>query len=383
MTYCHTRAVTSTATSTRIDLRFVDGLRAVAALGVAVFHTFLFTGYTHQTAEELPRPFKVLLVGDFAVPLFIVLSGFVLMLPVARHPGLVLRGGTWTFLKRRARRILPPYYASLALFLVLIAAVPLLRDEQGTVWDSKVPVTLGGVASHLALVHNVWPDKAFEINGPAWSVATEWQLYFAMPFLLLPLWRRVGMYCTVGIAVVVGWAIHFAIPEIDVAHLWFLGLFALGMAAAYALVNGVVVPRLGAIVAVVVPGYLLCLAAFNSKAHEYDWATETGLGVVIALLLLWMGQRTMSGQTSSLHAVLESRTLVWVGLWSYSIYLIHSPLLGLGNLILLETTDLPIGSHLALMAAVVLPISLVAAYLFHRLVERRFLTTHQSANQPA
>ncbi|KQQ49725.1 hypothetical protein ASF68_18010 [Plantibacter sp. Leaf314] len=64
------------------------------------------------------------------------------MLPVARTTNFELRGGFWRYLWRRAKRILPPYYAS----FVLIATVPALQSGNDTAWFNKVPITLEGVA---------------------------------------------------------------------------------------------------------------------------------------------------------------------------------------------------------------------------------------------
>ncbi len=55
--------------------------------------------------------------GQVAVDVFIVLSGYCLMLPVARAGG-ALRGGPVGYMKRRARRILPPMLASLGVAMV-------------------------------------------------------------------------------------------------------------------------------------------------------------------------------------------------------------------------------------------------------------------------
>ncbi|WP_181397340.1 acyltransferase family protein [Cryobacterium arcticum] len=360
----------------RLDFQFADGLRAIAALGVALFHTYVFTGLTGST-QALPDILEVLRLGKFAVPVFIVLSGFVLMLPVARRDDLQFRSGSLEYLKRRAKRILPPYFAAIALFLLLIWAVPLLQHPGGTVWDSKIPVTPWGVVSHFLLLHNLSGETVFQIDGPAWSVATEWQIYFAMPFLLLPIWRKFGGVVAVAVAVIAGWGIHLSVPSLDGAHFWFLGLFAFGMAAAYIVVRGIRVPHLGFSVAVLSISSIVVIMFANDIAERRAWLSETALGVVVALALVWLSQKSLSGSKTPAHLVLESRPLVWIGTWSYSAYLIHSPLLGLGNLLLLPI-GLPIGVHFLVMVVVVLPLSLACAYGFHLIVERRFMTSHQS-----
>jgi peptidoglycan/LPS O-acetylase OafA/YrhL len=59
------------------------------------------------------------------------------------------------FLRRRALRPLPPYFAALAVSLLLIGTVAPLRVARGTTWDDSLPAFgTGAIASHLLLVHN-------------------------------------------------------------------------------------------------------------------------------------------------------------------------------------------------------------------------------------
>lgn len=363
----------SSAEAGRLQFEFADGLRGVAAIAVAIFHAYAFTGRTGDQ-DELPGVFKLLLLGNYAVPVFIVLSGFVLMLPVTRE--LVIRRGTWEFFKRRARRILPPYYVSLLLFLLLIWLVPFLQAPMGTAWDSKVPVTWEGVISHVLLLHNLSPDWVYQINGPAWSVATEWQLYFAMPFLLLPLWRKVGSKMTVGAAIAIGVSVHFLLPSLDDAHFWFLGLFAMGMGAARIIALEREIPGERAIFFSI--GVLTTIAVAAAYVLPFDliWLSETAVGAFVASSLVLLARQRMRGTPGFFCRSLESEQMVTLGAWSYSVYLIHSPILALGNLILLPL-GLPILVHFALMVCAVLPLAIGVAYVFHRLVERRFMSTHQ------
>src|SRR5919112_1350677 len=94
----------------------LDGVRGLAALFVVLHHCFLmsFAGFPRNTG-----PFWLgwLLYGHFAVVVFITLSGFSLAISPARR-GWHL-GGKAVFAKRRAWRILPPYWAALAFSLVI------------------------------------------------------------------------------------------------------------------------------------------------------------------------------------------------------------------------------------------------------------------------
>src|SRR5437660_75394 len=102
----------------RFRLDFLDGIRGLAALYVALFHV----SYARQSLPEPARHLTDWLqFGHYAVGVFIVLSGYCLMLPVARSADGRLRGGVGSYLRRRAWRILPPYYAALVLALALVA----------------------------------------------------------------------------------------------------------------------------------------------------------------------------------------------------------------------------------------------------------------------
>lgn len=359
----------------RLQFAFADGLRALAALSVALLHATTFTGYLGDADRDVPWAWRFAEIGNYGVPVFIVLSGFVLMLPVARTEDLTLRGGFFRFIGRRAKRILPPYYASLALFLLLITVIPVLGRESGTAWDSKIPVTPGGLVSHLLVVHNFSPQWIYQINGPAWSIATEWQIYFLMPLVLLPLWRRVGPWWTVASTIPLTYAISRFVPQLGSAHVWFIGLFALGMLAAYLSVRGT---RFRAGWPALIVGTIAVVWLWTDPvgAEKYNEYSEVLSGLAVALLLLWLGSASVAGQRTWLHRILEAKFLVWVGIWSYSLYLIHSPLLGLANLLLLPL-GLPTWQLLLIMWFVALPASAAVAYVFHLLVERRFVTSHQ------
>lgn len=77
-------------------------------------------GLPHRLQQIIP----LFQYGHSAVATFIVLSGFSLMLPIARSSEETLKGGMLGYLKRRSLRILPPYYVALGLSLLLIALVP-------------------------------------------------------------------------------------------------------------------------------------------------------------------------------------------------------------------------------------------------------------------
>lgn len=160
---------------TTIDPRFqdrerqpgLDLLRALAIIVVVIYHAALF---------GFKLPGRVDRFGWIGVDLFFVLSGYLiggqLLAPLAR--GSTINLGL--FFARRALRIMPAYFAVLAIYLLL----PSWReypDMSQPLW--KFLLSVQNIALH--------GGTAF---SHAWSLAVEDQFYLALPFLLLFLCRR-------------------------------------------------------------------------------------------------------------------------------------------------------------------------------------------------
>jgi len=357
------------------EFQYLDGFRAVAALVVVVYHAYLFTGATGSVDRAMPWLGNIVGWGFLGVPIFIVLSGYVLMLPVAKTDDYSLRGGGWSFIKRRAKRILPPYYAALAITLLLIVALPIMQSPSGTQWDTKIPLSPGAVVSHVLMLQDLRPDWIGKIDGPLWSVAVEWQIYFLMPLVLLPLWRRVRVGWIVAcLGVLTIAAVLSGIG--DFVHPWFVLLFVLGMLAAKLTVRGPIVPRAGVLALCGIALIPLSIALRRvTHTSTLGWV-EIATGIAIALTLVWAGQESVRTRVPAVLRPLQSRPMLFLGLISYSIYLLHSPLLGLANL-LLAPLHLSVLLNWLLLTLVAAPIAVVACWLFFLCVERHFLNSRQ------
>src|ERR1700691_5443939 len=108
-----TLAVPAADLAPRIRYDFLDGMRALAAWYVVFHHAsveILFTSDKAGVAPFILANSSWFFWERLAVDVFIVLSGFCLMLPVTHQPTWAVSGGFGGFLKRRAMRILPAYY---------------------------------------------------------------------------------------------------------------------------------------------------------------------------------------------------------------------------------------------------------------------------------
>src|SRR5215216_2422144 len=183
----------------------LDAMRGGAALAVVTYHALGVAPQTAFTGWEGWLPKITAYTVHFAyagIYLFFVISGFCIHLFWAKARAAGVEKPVidfFVFWKRRVRRLYPPYFAALVLYLVYLA--------------SKAPVEVTGfylrdVGLHLLMLHNVDLRTTYTINGAFWTLAIEEQLYLAY-FLLLFLRIRYGWTRTLVLCVAarVAWLI--------------------------------------------------------------------------------------------------------------------------------------------------------------------------------
>jgi peptidoglycan/LPS O-acetylase OafA/YrhL len=161
----------------------VDGLRAIAVLGVLLFHA----------------GFSTFGGGYVGVDIFFVISGFVIASSIGRE----LSDGRFTlsgFYERRARRILP---ALTVAFLVTLAFALWLAPPS---YFQPFAQSLAYAGSFLSNVH-FWretgyftSDSPFQPLLHTWSLGVEEQYYLFAPIFLLLIYRLLGRRWVLGIA---------------------------------------------------------------------------------------------------------------------------------------------------------------------------------------
>ena len=346
---------------------WLDGIRGAAAVFVVLHHMWLamWPGYPQNLG---PSWLGWLLYGHLAVAVFIVVSGFSLALAPLRHGG-TLQGGLGRFIRRRAWRILPPYWAALVLSVVVMAAAVDPATFDG-------PTIARSVAVHGALLQDVVGSKT--PNGAFWSIAVEWQIYFLFPLVLL-LGRRFGMATSALAACAAVVLAHFVAQlgspaaKLDDLTPQFFALFALGVLAADLGVRArttsarrpLAVAGAAALVAFVV------LAATQGSVWmvaNYFWIDLLfGLGAACLLGLLACGGARLAQRT--LGSGLGRR----FGSFSYSIYLVHAPVLALMVTFIVRPLDLPPLVGFGALLFLGLPIILAFSYGFHLIFEAPFI----------
>ncbi len=159
----------------------IDGLRFIAIASVVLYHLNGFLLEKDTSSYKVEYDFdminKILSAGHLGVPLFFVISGFILARPFAQ---MRINNGSKINIKnyfiRRVTRLEPPY--------ILIMTILLF----GTVYVAKVVSLSDGIVSYFASItytHNFFYGKeTFPLlNTVAWSLEIEIQFYLLMPLL--------------------------------------------------------------------------------------------------------------------------------------------------------------------------------------------------------
>ncbi|HEX5322824.1 MAG TPA: acyltransferase [Capsulimonadaceae bacterium] len=346
----------------------IDGLRAIAALWVLGYHMWVrfLPGLiaTHSDHGWWLWPLGWCRYGRFAVDFFIVISGFCLMLPVVSSGE--LRGGVASFWKKRARRILPTYYAA------ILATLPLCWLFVD--W-SRWFVTLKGLLLHAILLQDVFGNN--EISSVYWSIAVECHIYLLFPLLVL-LCRRVGPAWTFLLGSALGTALFWLLkgtPYVGSTPQYLI-LFSMGMLAANlcrrpgeGIKNALAVFFCAALLVLCGSGWVDRMQGVLGSTAPL--ALDSFVGLCAALVVLAAAQP--AGLTARL---LGGRPLVLIGGFSYSLYLIHAPIhfICFKTIWVLMQHRIPAEIAYPLFVLMTVPIVLAGALAFHLLFEAPFLS---------
>ncbi len=371
----------------------LDAMRGVAALAVVAYHALGVAPQTAFTGWEWWLPQITAYTVHFAyagIYLFFVISGFCIHLywAKARAAGVdkpVIN--FFVFWKRRVRRLYPPYFAALALYLCYLAYKTPVAITPFYLWD---------LGLHLFMLHNLDIRTTYTINGAFWTLAIEEQLYLAY-FLLLFLRIRYGWAKTLLLCVSarVGWvimshylshAIGISIPVTEAAATnWFI--WALGALSVEAALGVTKLPAwcyrmsVAGIALGCAGGLAVILPMFDDKTwiHDIGWlAMHPAWGVGFFILVNYSVAAEQRWRLKSSRAPRLIPTLASIGLISYSLYLTH--LFVLMHWYWFGFTRLHIRS---ISLLIMIPLSVAFAWLFFRLCERPFMTLPAAVKVPA
>ncbi len=314
----------------------LDGIRAIAILIVLWFHfwqqTWLMPYYPTPMLERLGYTAIDLNLlrrcGYLCVDLMILLSGFVLFLPYARHriEGTPL-DSVGVFYRKRAARILPSYLFSVAVMFI----ISLLQGS----YTGRTPFMWYDLLSHLTFTFMLRADTYLftAINGVLWTVVIEVLFYAIMPMLgkwfeRLPIPTYLGM-----VAVGLGSVFLFYAKQTDLSlyvnrFFTFLPVFANGMLGAYTYVWFVrrapikpvwSVLGIGAVLGALLWLHRLFEGCLHAQSIQY-WQLTMRFPLSVAFLLLVLG---ICIAPKPIRWLFDNRVLGAIAAVSYNVYLWH------------------------------------------------------------
>ena len=328
-------------------LRFpaFGGLRALAAISVAVTHASYISSFNVQSSDLGPITSRL----DIGVAVFFVISGFLLYRPFAlAHLSGKPRPTLRDYARRRFLRIIPAYW----LVLTVVLAIPVLRPH-------NVKLTPLKILTHYLLIHIYASRLGLPPVQQSWTLATEVAFYAFLPLFAFAL-ARFGrsdrrQALTIEVAAVVGlyvfglaWRAYLLKEVTDrgsrgLMSLWLparMDHFALGMLVAVLSANEQARGRAmkwAQSRALPYAAWLIAGGAFIFLCYGFGLDTNRGPGAMIShaqewwLYALWgiVGVFAIlpavfgPQEGSFVHGILRDPVIAWLGVVSYGVYLWH------------------------------------------------------------
>ena len=328
----------------------IDALKVFASQLIVLHHLSAYGPVADAVEEALPGLIAWLYdYGRMAVQVFLVLGGY-----LAAQPLMQAMRGPISALARallsRYLRLVPPFAAAMALAVLAAAwASPWLTE------DLLAPAPrVFQMLTHVLLMHELLDMGS--LSAGVWYVAIDFQLYALMAGLL---WLGLrGGHVWVAIAIALGMAAASLLlwnrqPELDDWAIYFFGAYGLGAAARWAqTTDSGALRHVGLSVMVVLSGLALLL----------DFRLRIAVALAAAVFLV-----ASRGQLPHLPARL-AQWLASLGRTSYALFLVHFPVLLIGNA-WWERADLngPLAGGAMFIA--IWACSLALAWVFERWVE--------------
>lgn len=337
---------------------FLDTFRGLACLYVVVHHCFLQVKMDTVTNSYLIFTADIFGKGRWAVDFFIVISGFSLANSVRENFDL---NSYKKFVIKRAYRIIPPFYVSLLLSVLL--GLTVLSNPTGNNWDNCIPVNWKDIVVNILLMQDVVNDSIYSINHTFWSIAVEWKIYMLFPLITyLKVKLSVSKaaivilllsLCTYYVLAYLGLPFYVMSPQYTL--LFFLGIVA----------STVEERKIDENINFILFGYLVFLLVMMyviDKNHLPTFWDDVSIGVLFSCLLILM-------KKSKIRVVVGEK----VGKISYSMYLIHAPILQIVTITTISLGILDVNEQLFITLIIGTTVSVVVSKIFFELIEKPFL----------
>jgi peptidoglycan/LPS O-acetylase OafA/YrhL len=330
----------------------IDGLRSVAIIPILLFHA----GLTKMSG------------GFIGVDIFFVISGFLITSIIVREAEV----GTFslaTFYKRRVVRIFPALFVTLALVL-LAGCLFMLPSEVAPL--GKSAAAAGGFVSNIYF----WKTADYFAGSAdlkpllhTWSLGVEEQFYIFYPLMVMFIMRYMKRWLALAIGVVTLASFAFSMVLVLIgpnaafyllpSRAWELGIGGLVAVGVFPALPWRWLRTAAPLVGVALIAAGLAFIRPDSL-FPAPWALAPCLG---AALIIAYGEGSLVGRALSIYP------LRWIGAISYSLYLLHWPIIAFYRLQTGITLS-PVESFFLVVASIAA--AAASYYLIEQPVLRRF-----------
>ena len=322
----------SNTSSGRANYTLVQALRGIAAVWVVLFHT--------SSAQHVPTLLGALPAwlsaglfdsGRFGVAIFFTLSGFVIAHSLS---GTIMNGRRFRqFMLRRSIRLDPAYWVSIAIVIAVGVTASTLRDVEYNIPDIIT------VLAHVAYLQEILRISGIDVVY--WTLTYEIQFYavFALAMMV-----RGHMWPLLAIAILSAAGMLDIAPHGLFVHYW--GAFFIGVLARHAIED---------------QRWLLALGILGALLTIDGWFGAINTATAA---LLYISVRTRWAETG-----LNWRWLQFLGLISYSLYLVHNPIISVSAWVSHQVLGTGVAADVATLG-IVLSATVAGASILWALVER-------------
>jgi exopolysaccharide production protein ExoZ len=339
----------------------LDALRGVACILIVMFH--------YLRMYETPWIVEAIRLGRIGTDIFFVLSGFLTAIAVQSIFAGKYSAARFAWL--RVKKVYRTYWLALFTVVFLIPfAIAFLSFIKSRVWDFPwVPYSVVEWIQAISLIKVFsapsWAlyEAFISLNGVFWFIAVIVQMYL---FVALCAVNQRFFHWSMAIAAVISVLMQLnselkaVVPYglfIDKFYAFYAGMLVL------VLYQRISIGRYTAWIIIV--SALLAIVLANQLPNE-DWIRLSWSILLLGFLLAYL---TVG---SSIATNLAGRLLSRIGIFSFSVYLLHVPLIALVDMLLRNFTPFPIKLY---APALGIPMILIICALWHGIFETSNVVT--------
>ena len=347
----------------------IDGLRGFACLIVLCHHCYFHAGsYAYPVIEIANSKIAIsslLFYGYSGVELFFVLSGFCLTYSMIKNPEKEI---DWVqYAINRVRRIYPPFIGVMILLLTLSLIIysfkinPFMYDNLLSMPSFK----------HLVLSFSF---VSLSFNTSFWTLCVEWRWYLILPIVIL-IYKQFKILGLLASSVAISLFYAFVIHDSSYTQLQFilsplplyLPIFILGVWVAHLVVekrnNYLIQYSIWGLLASFI---LLVLVHPPAPSLDFSYARILPFGIFYFFLLI------TAIYDRRIQSIFSWKPMVVLGQFSYSLYLIHLPIIQ-GIHSITKSMNWSPQIQFFFYQGFVMPLCILLGYVFYRFLEKPFL----------